>query len=397
MGNKLTVAIIGCGDFARNFVNLFKRHPNVNKVYVCDKISKKAQDYSRRFGVEIIDSYEEVLRKKEVNAVAIFAQRHLHGPMALEALRAGKHVYSAVPMASSVEECGEIVRLVKESGLIYMMGETCYYFPCAIYCRRQNEKGIFGKFVYGESQYHHDISHFPKDFLSDKKSAGVPPFFYPTHSTAMILSATGSYVKKVVAFGYADREYDGIYEKGVNQWDNVYSNSYSMMLLDNGGTARVNECRRIGYKAPSSYISSFYGTEGAYQFSNAQHILTQKTTEGVQLTDVSSLVNPMEMTKHQKEDDFKQRVANHVWQADCFSPQQEKERKRLPESYEGLENGHMASHQFLVDDFCRAVYLDRQPVLNAWKAARYTVPGLIAHQSLCHGGETLTVPDFGEG
>ncbi len=78
MGNKLTVAIIGCGDFAWNFVNLFKRHPYVDKVYVCDKIRKKAEDYSRRFGVEIIDSYEEALRKKEINADVSVQKWQLH-------------------------------------------------------------------------------------------------------------------------------------------------------------------------------------------------------------------------------------------------------------------------------------------------------------------------------
>ncbi|HJA91516.1 MAG TPA: Gfo/Idh/MocA family oxidoreductase [Candidatus Eisenbergiella merdipullorum] len=396
MSSKLTVAVIGCGDFARNFVGLFKAHPYVEKVYVCDRIRSRAEEYSKKFQVEIADSFEEVLKRKDIQAVAIFAQRHLHGPLVISALKAGKHVYSAVPMASEVEECGEIVDLVKQTGLTYMMGETCYYYPSSMFCRQQHQNGAFGKFVYGESQYHHDISHFPENFLADKRSAGVPPFFYPTHSTAMILAAAESYVKKVVAFGYEDQEHDGIYEKGINQWDNVFSNGYSLMMLANGGTARVNECRRIGYKAPSSYVSAFYGTEGSYQFHNAQHLVTRKTEKGVLLKDVSAEVNPLEMTKHQNEPDFLERVANHEWQWDCFAPIQEAERKRLPESYLGMENGHMASHQFLIDDFCTAAFLGRQPVVNAWKAARYTVPGLMAHQSVTKGGITLDVPDFGD-
>ena len=161
-----------------------------------------------------------------------------------------------------------------------------------------------------------------------------------------------------------DQEHDGIYEEGVNQWDNIYSNEYSLMLLDNGGTAGVNECRRIGYKAPSSYVSAFYGTQGAYQFNNAQHLLTQKTKEGVQLTDVSNLINPIEMMVHKDEADFRENVANHMWQWNCFSPQQQEEIKRLPESYRELENGHMASHQFLIDDFCSAAYQGKQPVIK---------------------------------
>ena len=398
MGGKLNIAFIGCGDFAKNFVPLFKLHPLVEKVYVCDLIAERAEEYSKKYSVEIIATFEEVLKRRDIDCVAIFAQRHLHGPLVLQALSAGKHVYSAVPMASEVEECQQIVEKVKETGLTYMMGETCYYYPSSMMCRYKNQEGFFGKFVYGEAQYHHDISHFPANFRADKWSAGVPPFFYPTHSTAMLLAAADSYCTRVVAFGYEDTEGDGIFEKGVNQWDNVFSNSYSLMKLANGGTARINECRRIGYKAPSSYVSSFYGTKGAYQFSNAQHILTKLTEKGVDLQDVSDDVNPVEMTRHKDDPDFKQKVANHMWQWNMFSPVQQTEYDRLPESFKknGSVNGHMASHQLLVDDFCTAVFFGSLPPVNAWRAARWTIPGLLAHQSALKDGEAMDVPDCGE-
>ena len=398
MGGKLNIAFIGCGDFAKNFVPLFKLHPLVEKVYVCDLIADRAEEYSKKFSVEIVASFEEVLKRRDIDAVAIFAQRHLHGPLVLQALSAGKHVYSAVPMASEVEQCQQIVAKVAETGLTYMMGETCYYYPSSMLCRYKFQEGFFGKFVYGEAQYHHDISHFPANFRADKRSAGVPPFFYPTHSTAMLLAAADSYCTRVVAFGYEDTEGDGIFEKGVNQWDNVFSNSYSLMKLANGGTARINECRRIGYKAPSSYVSSFYGTKGAYQFSNAQHILTKLTEKGVDLQDISDDVNPIEMTRHKDEVDFKQKVANHTWQWNMFSPVQKTEYDRLPESFKknGSVNGHMASHQLLVDDFCTAVFFGSMPPVNAWRAARWTIPGLLAHQSALKNGEAMDVPDCGE-
>ena len=117
MDKKITVAVIGCGSFARNFVHIFKAHPFVEKVYVCDIVREKAEEYRDKFGVEIIDTFEDALSSKEVNAIALFTQRHLHGPMVTAALKAGKHVYSAVPMASEVEHCKEIVELVKETGL----------------------------------------------------------------------------------------------------------------------------------------------------------------------------------------------------------------------------------------------------------------------------------------
>ena len=56
----------------------------------------------------------------------------------------------------------------------------------------------------------------------------------------------------------------------------------------------------------------------------------------------------------------------------------------------------MNSHRFLVDDFCTAVYRKTLPPVNAWVAARYTIPGLVAHKSACMGGVLLDVPDCGD-
>lgn len=398
MSARLTVAVIGCGQFSPSFIPLFKAHPLVNKVYVCDLLPERAQAAAQKFGVEVMASFEEALRRREINAVAIFSQRHLHGPQVLAALSAGKHVYSAVPMASEIEQCQQIVEMVKQTGLTYMMGETCYYYPSAMFCRESYRAGLFGKFVYGEAQYHHDISHFSQYFRDDLRNAGIPPFYYPTHSTAMLLSAVDSYAVKVVAFGYEDQEDDQIFKRGVNQWDNVFSNSFSMMKLANGGTARINECRRIGYKAPSSYVSACYGTEGGYQFNNAQHLLTRKTTQGVTLTDVSERVNPAVMTANRQDPEFMQKVANHVWQGNSFAPVQQADADRLPASFKapGVPNGHMASHQLLIDDFCSAASYSTLPPGNAWQAARWTIPGLLAHESALRDGEALIVPDCGD-
>jgi len=396
MQKKLTVAVIGCGGFAASFVPLFQKHPYVEKVYVCDIVRERAESYQEKFGAEIVESFEAALENKEINAVAIFTERHTHGPLVVQALRAGKHVYSAVPMASEITHCKEIVEAVEETGLTYMMGETCIYYPSSMYCKEQYEAGEFGNFVYGEAQYHHDITHFPEVFKNDKSSAGVPPFYYPTHSTAMILHALNTHVTKVAAFGYVDQENDGFFGKGKNMWDNPYSNSYSLMMLANGGTARINECRRIAFKAPSSHVSAFYGTKGSYQFQGAQHAKYTLTKTGVTHEDVSDYVNPEAFAEMKKEPDFKNQVANHVGQWNSFAPIQAKERARLPKEYDGLPNGHMASHQFLIDDFCKAAYHGTLPTVHAWLAARFTVPGLVAHEAVKAGGAVLDVPDFGE-
>lgn len=395
---RITVAFIGCGGFAKKFVPLMKEHPAVDKVYVCDLIREKAEEYAKNFDVEIIDSFEEVLENKAINCIANFTQRHLHGDIVIRALKAGKHVYSAVPMASAVEECQEIVRLVKEKDLIYLMGETCYYYPCAMYCREAYKEGKFGDFTYGASQYYHHIDHI--SYGKRPNEGGMPPLLYSTHSTGMILSAVGSYAKKVAAFGYVDKTNDGRFGENCNEWHNTHSNQYVFMELANGGTARVTEARTFGWMKPSSYISSLYGTKGGYEFSNAQHILVEMDNsseeEKVVLTDVSDYVNTKGMVENKHLPDFKNRVANGDWQNYDYAAVQEKEMERLPKSFEALDNGHMATHKFLIDDFCTAVYNHKQPTLNAWTAARYTIPGLVAIQSANQGGIPLEVPDCGD-
>jgi hypothetical protein len=73
------------------------------------------------------------------------------------------------------------------------------------------------------------------------------------------------------------------------------------------------------------------------------------------------------------------------------------DRSRLPKEFEGAHNGHEGSHHFLADDFVRAVTTKTQPPVNAWKAARFTLPGVIAFESARQGAARLPIPDFGEG
>ena len=76
---KIKIAVIGCGRFAKNFVPLFKAHPEVEKVYVCDQRRERAEEYAQKFTVDVIDSFEEALSSEEINSVAIFTQRFAHG------------------------------------------------------------------------------------------------------------------------------------------------------------------------------------------------------------------------------------------------------------------------------------------------------------------------------
>ena len=347
-------------------------------------------------------------KESDLNCIAIFSQRHQHGPMIIDALKAGKHVFTAVPMGCTEEEIFEILELVKKTKLIFMMAETCYYFPCAMYCREKYKTGEFGDFVYGESQYYHDITEMFASFASQgddwKKVAGIPPMYYSTHSMSMLFSAIDDYPVEVSCFGYEDNNGDDIYGSDKNFWNNPYSNQTALLKMSKGGYARINEFRRIGTIKPSSYITGLYGKLGAYEGSGMQHMFVKGILPGQEpdVQDVSDIINCC---------DFVENKENLTMKDGCISWRYHigfskiHDIERLPKKHRHIEDwsinpngvtGHSGSHPFLVDDFVRAVLTGKLPPNNAWDSANYTLPGIIAHQSAMEKGKTLPIPYIGK-
>ena len=404
MKEKMRIAVIGCGRFSKNFVPLFKAHPVVEEVYVCDEKRERAEDYAQQFGVKIIDSFEEALASDKINAIAIFTQRFKHAPMAIASLKAGKHVYSAVPCSVTIDEIIEIKELVEKTRLTYSMGETGFYRAAALFCRQEYKKGTFGKFTYGEAHYNHDIRNMEQSFRSSggedwKKFAGIPPMHYPTHSTSMILSSMpGVYAKKVVAFGFKESPRVDIYgTDGQNIYNNPFANTTMLLELSNGGIARISENRCAGWHAPMTYISQFYGTDAGYEFSVARHSLAKWRDDEptrVTMTDVTAQLQPTSVYSKICSDydvaiqEIADGVATH--EAAPIQPLD-----RLPKEFEVIHNGHDGTHHFLIDDFCRAYETGKLSPTNIWEVARWNIPGLMAHESAMAGGKTMDVIDLG--
>ncbi len=236
----IRVGICGAGSFARAFIPLFKHHPQVENVVLCDLDEEKLLSKSEEFEISDLCPSLDDLCAMDVDAIAIITQHHLHGPQAVQVLEAGKHVYSAVPSAISLEEITRLVKTVEKTCLIYMIGETSYYYPCAIYCRSRYEAGDFGHIVYGEAEYYHDYVHGMYNVAKRRHGEdweryfGMSPMFYPTHSTSMIVSVTGAHVTHVSGMGFVDRHEDNLYARQDNIWKNPFSNETMLCRMSDG-------------------------------------------------------------------------------------------------------------------------------------------------------------------
>jgi predicted dehydrogenase len=392
-----SLGIVGAGQFAGQFAALFKIHPDVDRVLVTDLLPERAEELVAREGLDgAVESFDALL-ETDVEAVALFTQRWTHGPLVVRALRAGKHVYSAVPMAVSEEEIAAIIEAVRETGLTYMMGETSYYNPATVFARKKVAEGAFGRVFYAEGDYVHDMDlgfYAAYQYSGGdewKRTASYPPMHYPTHSIGGVLGAIPGHAVSVSCIGVRDDRGDGVFDREVSQFDNDFSNATALFELDNGGVMRINEMRRVGY--PSQIRESrfrYFGTEASLEQIATVSVWQDKH----EVTDISDeLTTQPSMSL---DDPSLAHVAPELREAfvSGYAPVHDKD--RLPEVFHGVPSGHEGSHHFLVDDFVRAV-LDRTlPPVNAWVAARYTMPGIVAHRSALRGGERLDVRDFGD-
>lgn len=396
----LSLGIVGVGAFAQCFIPLFKAHPLVGRVTLCDLDAKKLAENAAKWGIDRTCPSLDKLLETDVDAVAIITQHWLHAPQAIQALKAGKHVYSAVPTGVTLQEIRDLERTVRETRKVYMIGETSYYYPAPVYCRKRLAAGDFGRIVFGEAEYYHDFDHGMMDVLKwrcaslgldIRKQGGDPPMHYPTHSTSMIISVTGAHMTHVSCQGYVDREPDTLFNPDVNIWQNAFSNESALFRMSDGSSARINEFRRVGH--PGTVRMTLFGTRGSFEENCAGPIWVNKKWDerqrlddllscaGVPAKNVNSGAGGMEKVDS--------RDGTHMGAAKVH------DLARLPREFLGLPNGHNGSHQFLVDDFLRACDEKRLPPNHVWNAARYAIPGIVAHQSALRGGELLQVEDLG--
>ena len=154
-----SLGIVGAGQFSGQFAKLFLAHPGVGDVYVTDLLPERAE--RARAPTKGSRAPSRPTRRCSSRTRSTPSRS---SPSAGRTARwssrassAGKHVYSAVPMAITAEEIAAIIDAVQATGLTYMMGETSQYNPATVYARNQLAEGAFGRIFYAEGDYVHDM------------------------------------------------------------------------------------------------------------------------------------------------------------------------------------------------------------------------------------------------
>lgn len=342
---KVRVGIVGYGvcRFGAEFG--FQNHPNVEVVAVSDLVPERREGLMRAVGCgKSYGSLEELVKDPGIEAVFVATDAPHHAQHCMEVMEHGKHVMTAVPAVwGSLEDAERLVETVKRTGQKYMMAETsCFHAGCHA-MRTIYRAGGFGRVVYSEGEYFH---HCPEPIPSWQGwRVGMPPLWYPTHSTAYYVGVTGKRFTSVSAVGF--RSEIGMFQKGANSYGNPFGDEVAMFETSEGGVSRMLMSMSVhGYVEETGRV---FGERGRM--------------EG--------------MHYHGSMADF----------PDVTRP-------ALPPGVPA--GGHGGSHGPLMHEFVSAILEDREPLVDVYEALAMTVPGIVAHESAMRGGERLKIPQYGE-
>src|SRR3977135_3687000 len=130
MKKPISVGVVGCGYWGPNLIRNFKSLPSCNLGAICDTSEVRLRHLRSLYSdVEAQTDFEHLLNGMELDAMVIATSVKHHHALAKASLLAGKHTLIEKPMASSSEECEELIDIAVRNGLILMVGHTFLYSP----------------------------------------------------------------------------------------------------------------------------------------------------------------------------------------------------------------------------------------------------------------------------
>ncbi|MBI4604775.1 MAG: Gfo/Idh/MocA family oxidoreductase [Planctomycetes bacterium] len=368
---KVNVAIIGLG-FGAEFIPIYQRHPNATMYAICQRSPEKLKQIGDAFRIEKrYTRFEDVLADPGVDFVHINTPIPDHASMSIAALKAGKHVMSTVPMATTVEECRQIVELVRSTGLKYMMAETVVYSREFLFVKELYEKGELGKVQYLQASHQQDMDGWPNYW------PGLPPMHYATHCVGPCLALTRADAEYVSCFGSGT-----IRKELIRKYNSPFAvETCHVKLRSSDLTARIF---RSLFDTARQYRESFdvFGTKKAFEW---------PLVEGEE---------PVLHTAKKPEPEIPQRVKvpdyGHLLPAEIRS-------FTTKGVYDAQEHAHLSfiqgaghggSHPHLAHELVSALVQGRDPYPNAAQSANWTCVGILAHESAMRGGEIVRLPEW---
>lgn len=196
------IGVIGLGQRGSEAVERLSFIDGLEIVALCDKYPDrvansqkslekmkrpKAKEYSGEEG------WKAVCESNDIDLIYTPTPWHLHTPIALLAMKNGKHAAVEVPAAKTLDECWQLVETSEKTRRHCMMLENCCYDFFEQLTLNMARQGMFGEIVHAEGAYIHDLTKdwlFNKNAYADmwrlKENIGHNGNLYPTHGLGPI-------------------------------------------------------------------------------------------------------------------------------------------------------------------------------------------------------------------
>lgn len=214
------VGVVGAGKFGTNHLNAYRQMSYTGVAQlgaVAEANPARAEEVRKEYGCAVFTDYQEMLNKADIDCVAIATPDHLHKQVALDAAKAGKHIFVEKPMDTTVEGCDAIIQAAKDAKVLLQVDFHKRYDPDHMAVEARVRAGELGDVLYG-SVYMEDRIEVPVDWFPHWAVHSSPVWFLGVHFFDLVRWIIKSDAKTVFATGsrkFLKKEH------GVDTWDSV--------------------------------------------------------------------------------------------------------------------------------------------------------------------------------
>jgi len=161
------LGMIGVGGRGSSLLHEFSALPDVEVKALCDIVPEKVQRAQARLvqagkpdaalyhGSE--DAFQNLLKRDDLDLVVVATPWVWHVPMAVAAMKQGKHVAVEVPAARTIDECWGLVNTSEATRRHCIQLENCCYDYNEMMVLKMARAGLFGELTHGACAYNHDL------------------------------------------------------------------------------------------------------------------------------------------------------------------------------------------------------------------------------------------------
>ena len=213
--SKVRLGFVGTGGRGTALLHEFLKCDGTEVNAVCDvhpERAARARDIvqkAERGKAEVYSKndhdFENLCSREDIDLVINATPWEWHVPVALDAMKKGRHIAIEVPAALTIEDCWKLVDTAERSRCHCMMLENCCYGPTELAVLNAVRQGVFGEILHGEGGYLHDLQQVKFDESGEgawrrKYSEKFNGNLYPTHGLGPIAQCMN--INRGDRFGY---------------------------------------------------------------------------------------------------------------------------------------------------------------------------------------------------